>query len=60
MKYCFEYSAEYFSKYYMSGEAYEVLSSNEWSDDPSYIDQEKRVFNKIVYTKLLQTSLSKC
>ena len=46
MKYGFDYSAEYFSKSCMSKEAFELLSSNEWSDDPWYIDQEKRVFNK--------------
>ncbi len=42
MKYGFEYSLENFAKCCMEETAFDILSSKEWSDDPWYIDQEKR------------------
>jgi len=44
MKYGFEYSLENFVKCCMEEIAFDLLSSKEWSDDPWYIDQEKREF----------------
>lgn len=44
MKYGFEYSLESFAKCCMDGNAFDLLPSKEWSDDPWYIDQEKRDF----------------
>lgn len=44
MKYGFEYSFEYFAKCCMEESAFELTSSKEWSDDPWYMDQEKREF----------------
>jgi len=44
MKYGFEYSLENFAKCCMEENAFDLLSSKEWSDDPWYIDQEKRKF----------------
>lgn len=44
MKYGFEYSLENFAKCCMEEIGFGLLSSKEWSDDPWYIDQEKRDF----------------
>jgi len=44
MKYGFEYSQENFAKCCMQSAAYDLEPSAEWSDDPWYIDQEKREF----------------
>jgi muramoyltetrapeptide carboxypeptidase LdcA involved in peptidoglycan recycling len=44
IKYGFEYSIEYFIKCCMSDEPYELFASEVWSDDPWFIDQEKRDF----------------
>jgi len=44
MKYGFEYSLENFAKCCMEEIAFDLLPSKEWSDDPWYIDQEKRDF----------------
>lgn len=44
MKHGFEYSLENFSKCCMEENAFDLLPSKEWSDDPWYIDQEKREF----------------
>lgn len=44
MKYGFEYSLENFAKCCMEENAFDLISSKEWSDDPWYIDQEKREF----------------
>lgn len=44
MKYGFEYSMEIFAKCCMEENAYNLLSSKEWSDDPWYAEQEKREF----------------
>lgn len=44
MKYGFEYSLENFAKCCMEGNPFDLLPSIEWSDDPWYIDQEKRDF----------------
>ncbi|MFC1632579.1 S66 peptidase family protein [Patescibacteria group bacterium] len=46
MKYGFDYSQQYFEKCCMKNNAYDLFSSKEWSDDPWYIDQEKRDFIK--------------
>jgi muramoyltetrapeptide carboxypeptidase LdcA involved in peptidoglycan recycling len=44
MKKGFEYSVEYFEKALTTDEPFALLSSKDWSDDPWYIDQEKRYF----------------
>lgn len=44
MRYGFEYSLENFAKCCVEETAFDLLSSKEWSDDPWYIDQEKRDF----------------
>jgi muramoyltetrapeptide carboxypeptidase LdcA involved in peptidoglycan recycling len=44
MKYGFEYSIESFVKCCMEESAYDFIPSKEWSDDPWYLDQEKREF----------------
>jgi len=44
MKYGFEYSLENFVKCCMEKNAFDLLPSKEWGDDPWYIDQEKRDF----------------
>ncbi|MES2314441.1 MAG: S66 peptidase family protein [Patescibacteria group bacterium] len=44
IKHGFEYSMEYFAKCCMSSEPYELLPSEVWSDDPWFLDQEKRQF----------------
>lgn len=44
IKHGFEYSIEYFEKCCMQSEPYELLASSVWSDDPWYLDQEKRDF----------------
>lgn len=46
MKYGFEYSLENFIKCCMSDSAYDLVQSKEWSDDPWYLNQEKRHFIK--------------
>ncbi len=40
----FEYTLEYFKKMFLQDEEFEIQSSNEWSDDAWFIDQEKREF----------------
>lgn len=42
----FEYELEYFKKMFFSEEEFEITSSNEWSNDPWFLDQEKREFIK--------------
>lgn len=44
MKYGFEYSLENFVKCCMKEDSFDLLPSKEWSDDPWYMDQEKREF----------------
>jgi muramoyltetrapeptide carboxypeptidase LdcA involved in peptidoglycan recycling len=44
MKYGFEYSLDYFIKCCVEDAPYELLPSKQWSDDPWYINQEKREF----------------
>ncbi|MDO8497714.1 MAG: LD-carboxypeptidase [bacterium] len=44
MKKGFEYSEEYFKKALMYDKPYLIKSSQTWSDDPWYLDQENRVF----------------
>ena len=44
MKYGFEYSLEYFIKCCINDVPYDLLPSKQWSDDPWYINQEKRDF----------------
>ena len=44
MKHGFEYSLENFVKCCMEDVAYDLMPSKEWSDDPWYLDQEKRDF----------------
>jgi muramoyltetrapeptide carboxypeptidase LdcA involved in peptidoglycan recycling len=46
IKYGFEYSIDNFIKCCMSDESFELFPSSEWSDDPWYMDQEKREFIK--------------
>ena len=42
----FEYTLEYFKKIFFEENEFEIVSSPEWSDDPWYIDQENRYFEK--------------
>lgn len=46
MKKGFDYSLEYFKKCLMENNEFEVIPSEEWSDDSWYKDQEKRKFIK--------------
>lgn len=38
----FDYSLEYFKKCLLTDESFYINSSKEWSDDPWYLDQDKR------------------
>lgn len=40
----FDYEMEYFKKMFFQSEEFEIVSSNEWSDDAWFIDQENRNF----------------
>ncbi len=40
----FDYEMEYFKKMFFQEEEFEIISSNEWSDDAWFIDQENRTF----------------
>ena len=40
----FEYSAEYFDKALTTSEPFTLLQSKDWSDDPWYVDQDRRDF----------------
>ena len=40
----FDYEMEYFKKMFFQEEEFEITSSNEWSDDAWFIDQENRKF----------------
>jgi muramoyltetrapeptide carboxypeptidase LdcA involved in peptidoglycan recycling len=44
MRHGFDYSLEYFIKCCMDNSAYNLEPSKEWSDDPWFLDQEKRNF----------------
>jgi len=44
MKHGFDYSQTFFEKCCMENGAFDLLPSEKWSDDPWYIDQEKREF----------------
>lgn len=44
MKYGFGYSIKYFQKCCFDNASFDIITSDEWSDDPWYIDQEKREF----------------
>jgi muramoyltetrapeptide carboxypeptidase LdcA involved in peptidoglycan recycling len=46
MKKGLEYTLEYFKHCLMTKEAYEILPSKTWSDDPWYKNQHRRVFIK--------------
>lgn len=46
MKKGFEYTLDYFKKMFFEDEDIEITSSDSWSDDAWYIDQENRTFNK--------------
>lgn len=46
MKKGIDYTIEYFKKCLFSEEPFEVKASPEWSDDPWFLDQEKRKFIK--------------
>ncbi len=54
MKYGFEYSLENFKKCCMESDSFEITDASEWSDDPRYLDQEKRVFEKNEWIIILQ------
>lgn len=41
-----DYTVDYFKKCLMNGDSFEVMPSEEWSDDKWYLDQEKREFIK--------------
>ncbi len=44
MKLGFEHSLEYFNKCLRNNSSFELEQSNEWSDDPWYLEQKKRDF----------------
>lgn len=44
MKYGFEYSSKYFLKNILSATTFMISPSDQWSDDPWYMNQEKRNF----------------
>ena len=44
IKYWFEYSIDYFYKCCVNNQPYELETSEKWSDDEWYLDQEKRDF----------------
>jgi len=44
MKHGFDYSLDYFQKMFIESSSYEISSSDTWSDDLWFIDQEKREF----------------
>lgn len=44
MKMGIEYTIEYFKKYLFSEEPFDINYSNQWSDDPWFLDQENRKF----------------
>ena len=46
IKYGFDYSIEYFKKCCLKDTPFDVIASQEWSDDEWYLDQEKRIFEK--------------
>lgn len=46
MKYGFEYTLEYFKKMFFEDSEFEVKSSDVWSNDPWFMNQEKRDFFK--------------
>jgi len=46
MKYGFEYTLDYFKKMFLEDEEFEVKSSDVWSNDAWFIDQDKRDFFK--------------
>ena len=51
MKYGFEYTLDYFKKMFLDSEEIEITSSEVWSNDSWFADQEKREFfkNKKMY-----------
>jgi len=42
----FEYSMDYFKKMFLSEDEFEIMSSEEWSDDAWFLDQENREFTE--------------
>lgn len=46
MKKGIEYTMEYFKKCLFSDEIFKISPSNEWSDEPWFLDQENRTFYK--------------
>lgn len=46
MKYGFDYTLDYFKKMFFTEDEIEINSSDVWSNDPWFIDQEKRDFFK--------------
>ena len=46
MKHGFEYSLAQFKKCCMESGPFDIVDSQEWSDDSRYLDQEERVFEK--------------
>ncbi len=54
MKKGFDYVFHYFKKCFFQEEPFEVVDSEEWSDDAWFLDQENRTFYKNEGTKALQ------
>ncbi|MDR2190029.1 MAG: hypothetical protein LBP53_02305 [Candidatus Peribacteria bacterium] len=46
MKYGFDYSMEYFRKCCIESDSFDIIPSDQWSDDERYLDQEKRTFEQ--------------
>lgn len=59
MLYGFDYSKEYFIKSFMEDSDYEIKASKEWSDDPWFMDQEKREFIKNDPYQVINTGRAK-
>lgn len=54
-----EYTVDYFKKMFMQDEVLEIKSSNEWSNDLWFIDQDNRKFNKNKGMEIIQKGSAK-
>jgi len=53
IKYSFEYSIDYFKKCCIENRPYKIITSDVWSDDEWYLDQENRNFIKNDWYKII-------
>ncbi|MGC8710081.1 MAG: S66 family peptidase [Candidatus Micrarchaeia archaeon] len=54
-----DYTLEYFKKCLMESKPYEIVASNEWSDDKWYRDQENRIFIRNEGYKVIHEGVAK-